>query len=498
MSKMTNNQNATNQNITLEQSRSAACFKAAQKLIPGGVNSPVRAFGSVGGTPVYIQKGQGAYLWDVDGHKYVDLLSSWGPLILGHRHPKVLEALSETLLIGTSFGAPTELETKLAGLVVKAFPSIEKVRMVSSGTEAAMSALRLARGFTGRDKILKFEGCYHGHADPLLIKAGSGLLTSGVPTSAGVPAGLAETTLVAPYNDLEAVRALFSAVGSEIAAVIVEPVAGNMGVVLPGPGFLTDLRELTRKHGALLIFDEVITGFRLGFGGAQAELKVEPDLTCLGKIIGGGLPVGAYGGRAEIMEQVAPLGPVYQAGTLSGNPLAMAAGIATLTALQEPGVYADLEDKAAYLCRGLAEGAAAAGYQVWVVEWGKAETGPKHRSDRRYEVFDLAEEGQSEWFAKQQTKPGRVAGAAPGASAGICLTRAGSMLSQFFVKQPVVDYRSAMQADTGQYARYFWAMLEAGVYLAPAQFEAMFVSAAHTVEDLDAVISASQRALVRI
>lgn len=486
-------------NAGLEQSRSAACFQAAQKLIPGGVNSPVRAFGSVGGTPVYIQKGEGAYLFDVDGNKYVDMLASWGPLILGHRHPRVLESLKQTLEIGTSFGAPTELETKLAGLVVEALPSVDRVRMVSSGTEATMSALRLARGYTGRDKILKFEGCYHGHADSLLIKAGSGLLTLGVPTSAGVPASLAGATLVAPYNDLKAAEALFSAVGPEIAAVIVEPVAGNMGVVLPKPGFLAGLRELTLKHGALLIFDEVITGFRLSFGGAQAEMGVEPDLTCLGKIIGGGLPVGAYGGRREIMEHIAPLGPVYQAGTLSGNPLAMAAGAATLTALQEPGVYADLEEKAAYLCRGLAEGTAAAGYKVWVVERGKTETRLKHRPDRRYEVFDLAREGIREELTEQQTKLAQeMTDAEPGERGGVCLTRAGSMLSQFFVKQPVVDYRSAMQADTGQYARYFWAMLKAGVYLAPAQFEAMFVSSAHTYADLDVVISASQKALAEL
>ena len=474
----------------LEQSRSTDFFKQAQELIPGGVNSPVRAFRAVGGTPVYMQRGEGAYLWDVDGNQFVDMLSSWGPLILGHRHPRVVGALRQVTEIGTSFGAPTELETRLAGLVVEALPSVEMVRMVSSGTEATMSALRLARGYTGRDKILKFEGCYHGHGDSLLIKAGSGLLTMGTPTSAGVPASLAEATLVAPYNDIKAIEEIFLAIGSEIAAVIVEPVAGNMGVVPPLPGFLAGLRDLTRKHGALLIFDEVITGFRLNYGGAQVRLGVEPDLTCLGKIIGGGLPVGAYGGRREIMEYVAPLGPVYQAGTLSGNPLAMAAGIATLETLREPGVYQDLELKSAYLCRGLAEAAVEAGFKVWVVELGNFENTNKHNPDRKYQVLDLAVESLALAQIEQL-----VAQDVPDGPGGICITRVGSMLCQFFVNQPVVNYRTASSADTERYAHYFWSMLEAGVYLAPAQFEAIFVSLAHTYTDLDGVIAASRRAL---
>ncbi|NLC06739.1 MAG: glutamate-1-semialdehyde 2,1-aminomutase, partial [Syntrophomonadaceae bacterium] len=297
----------------LRQDKSASLFAEAGHYMPGGVNSPVRAFRAVGGTPVYIQKGEGAYLWDVDGNQYIDLLSSWGPLILGHRHPQVMAAIQQTLEIGTSFGAPTELENRMASLIIEALPAMEMVRMVNSGTEATMSALRLARGYTGRDKIVKFEGCYHGHADSLLIKAGSGLLTLGVPTSPGVPADLAASTVVAPYNDLEKLKELFAAIGHEIAAVIVEPVAGNMGVVLPEQGFLAGLRALTKEYGALLIFDEVITGFRVAYGGAQTRFGIEPDLTCLGKIIGGGLPVGAYGGRREIMESIAPNGPVYQA-----------------------------------------------------------------------------------------------------------------------------------------------------------------------------------------
>jgi glutamate-1-semialdehyde 2,1-aminomutase len=477
-----------NNKVKLSQSRSAEFFAEAQKYIPGGVNSPVRAFKAVGGTPIYIQRGDGAYLWDVDGNQYVDMLSSWGPLILGHRHPRVVEALRQVIEIGTSFGAPTELETRLASLVTEALPSVEMVRMVSSGTEATMSALRLARGYTGRDKILKFEGCYHGHGDSLLIKAGSGLLSLGVPTSLGVPAVVAGATLVAPYNDLKAVEELFAAVGSEIAAVIVEPVAGNMGVVPPWPGFLEGLRDLTSKHGALLIFDEVITGFRLNYGGAQVELGIEPDLTCLGKIIGGGLPVGAYGGKREIMEFMAPLGPVYQAGTLSGNPLAMAAGVATLEVLREPEIYQELENKAAYLCHGLAEAAAAAGLVVRVVEMVKTKEEPA--KSRNYQTLNLSDHLPA--FGDMA----KLEQGASGGRGGVCLTRVGSMLCLFFVNQAVLNYGSAAVADTDRYARYFWSMLQEGVYLAPAQFEAMFVSLAHSYQDLDLVIEASGRALV--
>jgi len=417
--------------------KSKSFFESAQRVIPGGVNSPVRAFRAVGGGPRFIARGQGAYLWDVDGNRYIDYVGSWGPLITGHAHPQVVEAIQQAVERGTSYGAPTPLEVELAELVIEAVPSIEMVRFVNSGTEATMSALRLARAFTGRPKIIKFEGGYHGHADMLLAHAGSGLITLGVPESAGVPPEAVRHTLTAPYNDLVAVEALFEANPGQIAAVILEPVAGNMGVVPPAPGFLAGLRRLTQTHGALLIFDEVITGFRVAYGGAQSLYGIRPDLTCLGKIIGGGLPVGAYGGRREIMEQVAPLGPMYQAGTLSGNPLAMTAGIETLKLLRQPGTYEKLELMAARLSSGL--GAAAAAANVPLTQ-----------------------------------------------------NRVGSMMTAFFTPQPVTDYASAKTSDTARYARFFRGMLERGVYLAPSQFEAAFVSLAHMDADIEATIKAAR------
>ncbi|MFA7468257.1 MAG: glutamate-1-semialdehyde 2,1-aminomutase, partial [Desulfotomaculaceae bacterium] len=391
--------------------KSERLYKEACALIPGGVNSPVRAFKSVGATPVFIEKGDGALMYDADGNTYIDYVGSWGPLVLGHRHPAVIGALRECLEIGTSFGAPTERETDLARLIVEALPAMDMVRLVNSGTEATMSAIRVARGYAGRHKIIKFAGCYHGHADFLLIKAGSGALTMGVPTSPGVPPGTADNTIVAPFNDLEAVKEIFATAGEEIAAVILEPVAGNMGLVPPVPGFLAGLREITRQYGALLIFDEVMTGFRLAYGGAQIRYNIEPDLTCLGKIIGGGMPVGAYGGKREIMSRVAPSGPIYQAGTLSGNPLAVTAGIATLKELQKPGVYEELEAKSARLDTGLRQAAAEAGLEL-------------------------------------------------------TFNRVGSMLCTFFTPQPVTDFTSACRADTEQFGTFFRAMLEEGVYLA--------------------------------
>ncbi len=422
---------------------SESLFAAAQRVIPGGVNSPVRAFRGVGGTPFFVARAEGARLVDVDGRSYLDFLGSWGPLILGHAAPAVVEAVAEAAQRGTSYGAPTAGEVEMAEVISAAVPSIEMVRLVSSGTEAAMSAIRLARGATGRDVIVKFDGCYHGHADSLLVKAGSGGATFGVPDSLGVPAALAALTLTAPFNDLEALRRLFSARGGEIAAVIVEPVAGNMGVVPPAPGFLAGLRELCRTHGALLIFDEVITGFRVARGGAQARYGVRPDLTCLGKIIGGGLPVGAYGGSRALMERVAPLGGVYQAGTLSGNPLAVAAGLATIRALEDPAVYDRLERLGRMLERGIAEAAAGAGVPLTV-------------------------------------------------------NRVGSMLTAFFTEGPVTDFASAKRADTARYARFFHAMLEQGVFLAASQFEAAFVSLAHTERDLEEAALACRRALARV
>jgi glutamate-1-semialdehyde 2,1-aminomutase len=420
-------------------SRSERLFAQAQKYMPGGVNSPVRAYKAVGGNPVFFARGEGALVYDVDGNEYIDYVASWGPLILGHAAPEVVRALKECAEFGTSFGAPTELETELARLLVEALPAVEMVRLVNSGTEATMSALRLARAYTGREKIVKFEGCYHGHVDALLVKAGSGALTLGIPTSPGVPVDTAQNTIVADFNDPDGLRDLFARHGEEIAAVIVEPVPGNMGVIPPRPGYLQELRALTAQYGALLIFDEVITGFRVAYGGAQSLYDVHPDLTCLGKIIGGGLPVGAYGGRREIMELVAPSGPVYQAGTLSGNPLAMTAGIVTLKTLAQPGTYEELERKAARLAAGLKEAAHTAGAEVF-------------------------------------------------------FTRVGSMLCTFFQPGPVTDFASAMRSDTARYARFFRALLERGVYIAPAQFEAMFVSTAHTDEHIDRTVAACTEA----
>ncbi|MHB1126275.1 MAG: glutamate-1-semialdehyde 2,1-aminomutase [Bacillota bacterium] len=424
--------------IPLEQSE--RLFEEARQFIPGGVNSPVRAFKSVGMNPPFIERGEGAKIYDVEGNEYIDYVASWGPLILGHRHPMVVAALHRCLdETGTSFGAPTQLETDMAKIVVDAVPSIEMVRMVNSGTEATMSALRLARGYTQRNKILKFEGCYHGHADHLLIKAGSGALTLGVPTSPGVPENIASNTLTAPFNDLGTLREIFATYGDDIAAVIIEPVAGNMGCVPPLPGYLEGIRLLTRENGTLLILDEVMTGFRVAYGGAQALYGIKPDLTCLGKIIGGGLPVGAYGGKREIMEMISPSGPIYQAGTLSGNPMAMTAGLATLQALNKPGVYEVLEQKSARLAQGLEEAARAAGADV---------------------VFN----------------------------------RVGAMFSVFFTSQPVVDYATAITSDTGRFAVYFRSMLEQGIYLAPSQFEAGFMSLAHTDTDLEKTVEAAFKA----
>jgi glutamate-1-semialdehyde 2,1-aminomutase len=423
--------------------RSESLFEAAQRVIPGGVNSPVRAFRGVGGTPFFVAKAEGARITDEDGRAYLDFLGSWGPLILGHAAPAVVAVLTETARKGTSYGAPTAQEVEMAERITRAVPSMEMVRLVSSGSEAAMSAIRLARGATGRDLIIKFDGCYHGHADSLLVKAGSGGATFGIPDSAGVPAALAALTLALPFNDLDAVRRAFETRKGEVAAVLVEPVAGNMGVVPPAPGFLAGLRDLCTRHGALLVFDEVITGFRVAHGGAQALYGVRADLTCLGKIIGGGLPVGAYGGSRELMGNVAPLGPVYQAGTLSGNPLAVAAGLATLRALEDTAVYERLERLGARFARGIVEAAAAAGIPVTV-------------------------------------------------------NRVGSMLTTFFTEGAVTDYASAKRADTARYAQFFHGMLDRGVFLAPSQFEAAFVSLAHTEQDLDLAAQACRDSMRRL
>ncbi|MHB1414440.1 MAG: glutamate-1-semialdehyde 2,1-aminomutase [Chloroflexota bacterium] len=423
----------------MKTDKSQTLYAEAQRYIPGGVDSPVRAFRSVGGQPLFIGRAAGAKVVDVDGNEYVDYVASWGPLIAGHANPEVVAAIKEAAERGTSYGAPTAAETTLAKTVVEAVPSIEMVRFVNSGTEATMTALRLARAFTKRDKIVKFEGNYHGHADMLLVKAGSGVMTLGAPDSPGVPASAAENTISAPYNDLATVEQVFARYPAEIAAIILEPVGGNMGVIPPAKGFLQGLRDLTQKDGALLIFDEVITGFRVAYGGAQSLYGVTPDLTCLGKIIGGGLPVGAYGGRRDIMEMMAPIGPVYQAGTLSGNPLAMAAGIATLRILQRPGAYEDLERKAGRLADGIGQAARAAGVPIYQ-------------------------------------------------------TRVGSLMCTFFADQPVRDYVTAKRADAGKYGRFFHAMLENGVYLAPSQFEAAFVSLAHSDGDIDRTIAAAEAA----
>jgi glutamate-1-semialdehyde 2,1-aminomutase len=422
-------------------SKSESLFNRAEKVIPGGVNSPVRAFKAVGGDPVFIQKGEGCRIWDVDGRSYIDYIGSWGPLIDGHRPGAVTERLRQVIdEMGTSFGAPTELEVELAELICGMFPSIEKVRLVNSGTEATMSAIRLARGFTGRDKILKFEGCYHGHGDSLLVKAGSGVLTLGLPDSPGVPAALAELTLVAGYNDLGGIKDLFGRISEEIACVIVEPVAGNMGCVRPLSGFLELLRELTTASGTVLIFDEVMTGFRLSPGGAQNLYGIRPDLTTLGKIIGGGLPVGAYGGRGDIMDRVAPVGPVYQAGTLSGNPLAVAAGLETLRGLRSGKPYEKLEVLGSRLERGINEK---------IVERG----------------------------------------------ARVQVNRVGSMLTLFFADEPVNDFPSAKASDTDRFESFFRKMLAEGIYWPPSQFEAAFISTAHTEADIDETIDAIGRSL---
>ena len=424
----------------MTHSRSQSLFTQAAQSIPGGVNSPVRAFRGVGGTPIFMQRGEGAYMWDVDGNRYIDYVGSWGPLILGHSHPRVVEAIERQAKLATSFGAPTDLEIELAELVCQLVPSIEMVRMVSSGTEATMSAIRLALGYTGRNKILKFEGCYHGHGDSFLIKAGSGALTFGSPSSPGVTPGTASDTLNARYNDLASVRSLVLANSGEIAAIIVEPIAGNMGLVPPEPGFLAGLRAICDEEGIVLIFDEVMTGFRVSINCAQGLYGVKPDLTTLGKIIGGGLPVGAFGGRRAIMEQLSPLGPVYQAGTLSGNPLAMAAGLATLRTLIEENPYPALERIASQLAEGSIANCQEAGIPTY--------------------------------------QP-----------------RVGSMICLFFTSERVIDYDTAVTSDTKRYAAYFHSMLDAGVYLAPAQFEAAFLSAAHTLGDIDQTLSAQRQAL---
>jgi len=415
----------------MNRSRSEDLFARAQKLIPGGVNSPVRAFRSVGGTPPFIARGEGSRIYDADGNDYIDYVLSWGPLIFGHRPRFLLDALQDVLAIGTSFGAPTEREIELAQLIQDCVPSIQMVRLVNSGTEATMSALRVARGFTGRDLTVKFEGCYHGHVDSLLVKAGSGMATLGIADTVGVPEAFAATTIAMPFNSIEAVEAAFRDRGDQIAAVIVEPVVGNMGCVPPRKGFLEALRSITEKHGALLIFDEVMTGFRLALGGAQERFGIKPDLTTLGKIIGGGLPIAAYGGRADIMSKVAPLGPIYQAGTLSGNPLAVAAGIAMLRHLKaNPDVYETLERRTSRLCANPPE--------------------------------------------------------------GITVNRVGSMFTFFFTPDPVTDWESAKRSDTGRFKEFFHWMLDCGIYLAPSQFEAGFVSTAHSDRDITQTVEAAQ------
>ncbi len=420
--------------------QSSALFERACQFIPGGVNSPVRACKSVGTSPLFIDRADGCRLWDADGREYIDYVGSWGPMILGHRHPEVIAAVNAVLERGTSFGAPTDLEVELAEMVTAAVPSVEKVRMVNSGTEATMSAIRLARGFTARSRVVKFDGCYHGHADTLLVDAGSGVATLNIPGSPGVPEPVIQHTLSLPYNDIEALEAVFSQKGAEIACVIVEPVAGNMGLVPPREGFLEALRTLTERHGGLLIFDEVMTGFRVAYGGAQELYGIRPDITCFGKIIGAGLPVGAYGGRRDVMRHVAPEGSVYQAGTLSGNPLAMAAGIAALKALKRPDVYDTLEARSRRLAEGLADAAEAAGISA---------------------VFN----------------------------------RVGSMLGMFFTASPVADFEDARTSDLARFSCYYQGMLAEGIYLAPSQFEAGFVSLAHTEADIDQTIAAAAKVL---
>jgi glutamate-1-semialdehyde 2,1-aminomutase len=420
--------------------RSVAAFERALRLMPGGVNSPARAFGAVGGTPVFIERAAGAYLFDVDGRKYVDYIGSWGPMILGHGHPEVVTAIEQALSRGTSFGAPTEAESELAERIIDAVKSVEKVRLVNSGTEATMSAIRLARGYTGRDLLVKFAGNYHGHADSLLVAAGSSAATLGAPNSPGVTLGASRDTLVVEYNDVEELEEAFAAHGDKVAGVILEPVVGNMGVVRPTAAFVAALNRLTKRHGALLICDEVMTGFRVAYGGAQSVVGLEPDLTTLGKIVGGGLPVGAYGGRAEIMDHVLPVGQVFQAGTLSGNPLATAAGCATLRVLKEQPPYERLEQMSASLEAGLRQAAEKAGVAH-------------------------------------------------------CLARVGSMMTLFFHPRPIAGWRDASQCNTARFANYFWQLLDRGVYMPCSQYEALFVSAAHTEADIDATVAAAEAAI---
>ena len=423
--------------------RSEQLFAEAQHHIPGGVNSPVRAFRGVGGTPIFFKRGAGAWIYDEDERRYLDYVGSWGPMIAGHAHPAVVRAVQDTAANGLSFGAPTAIETVMARRIRELVPSMDLVRMCNSGTEATMSAIRLARGFTGRDKIIKFEGCYHGHSDSLLVKAGSGALTLGVPTSPGVPAALAAQTVTLTYNDLDQVRQAFGQIGEEIAGVIVEPVAGNMNCIPPAPGFLQGLRELCDRYGSVLIFDEVMTGFRVALGGAQALYDISPDLTTLGKIIGGGMPVGAFGGRRAIMEKLAPLGPIYQAGTLSGNPVAMAAGLATLELISAPGFHAELTAKTQWLCEGMVAAAR---------------------------------------------------------EAGISLTanHVGGMFGIFFTGEPVSTYAQAVACDVERFKAFFHGMLAEGIYLAPSAFEAGFMSSAHTEEDIQATLAAARRVFARI
>ncbi len=429
--------------MSLNYDKSKAAYEAANKVIPGGVNSPVRAFRAVGDYPIFIESGQGAHVTDIDGNELIDFICSWGPLIFGHNDPVVQEAVMSAVQKGTTFGMPTEIETLMAEKIVELIPSIEKVRMVSSGTEATMSALRLARGYTGRDKIIKCGGCYHGHADHLLIQAGSGALTFGVPSSPGVPENIAHETLTATYNDIDSFKALFAEYQNEIAAVIIEPIPGNMGLILPEEGFLEALRELTKENGSLLIFDEVISGFRASLGGAQKRFGIMPDLTCLGKIIGGGLPVGAFGGRADIMDHLAPVGDVYQAGTLSGNPLAMKAGYTTLCELQKRNPYADLDARAKRLKEGLAAAADAHGVRVTI-------------------------------------------------------NQVGSLLTVFFTDRPVHTYADAQTSSVDQYRIFFQALLAEGIHLPPSQFECWFISTAHTDADIEKTIQAAEKAFAAV
>jgi len=427
----------------MKRDKSETLFEEAQRRIPGGVNSPVRAFKSVGGNPLFIKRAKGSKIFDVDGNRFIDYVLSWGPMIVGHAHPKVVEAVQKAAALGTSFGAPTKLEVTLAKRVQENFPLMERVRFVNSGTEATMSAIRLARGYTGRNKIVKFEGCYHGHADSLLVKAGSGATTLGIPDSPGVPPDLARDTITVPFNNLSALRKTFEKLGNKIACLIVEPVPGNMGTIVPENGYLPGLRELTRPFGIVLIFDEVMSGFRVAPGGAQERYGIRPDLTCLGKIIGGGLPVGAYGGKKEIMDQIAPVGPVYQAGTLSGNPLAMSAGIATLRLLREPGVYEKLEARSAAL-----------------------------------------EEG--------------ISGAARKARIPLQINRIGSQMTFFFTDKKVKDYEGALKTNRDHFGKFFLGLLEEGVYLAPSPFEALFLSIAHSPSDIEKTIHAAYKVLKKI